>query len=379
MSPDALQPPANDSAPPAAAKAPSRWRRWSGLPLRIFVILLAAFLVASFAIEWNWWVGSSRHQSTDDAYLQADLAPLGSRVSGYVRSVPVTDFQKVEAGDLLVEIVDDDYRAQVAQAEANVQATQAALANLGVQKQVQQAIIDQATANVAAAQSDLTRDSLESKRQQELLASHIAGTNQLVERAMAAMQRSQAAVDLSKAQLAQQRGQLTVLDTQELQARAQLAAQQAALDLARISLRDTRILAPNRGVVGRRQVNPGQYVTSGMTVVTLVPLPDVFVLANYKETQLTHMGVGQTAVVTVDSYPGVKLTGHVLAFAPATGSQFSLLPPDNATGNFTKVVQRVPVKITIDQPNPLSDLLRPGMSVIATVDTGSPIAANPAP
>jgi membrane fusion protein (multidrug efflux system) len=379
MSPDALQPPANDAPPPEAARGPFRWRRWAGLPLRIFVILLAAFLVASFAVEWNWWVGSSRLQSTDDAYLQADLAPLGSRVSGYVRAVPVTDYQKVEAGDLLVEIVDDDYRAQAAQAEANLQATQAALINLDVQKQVQQAVIDQATANVTAAQSDLTRDSLEAKRQQELLASHIAGTNQLVERAMAAMERSQAAVDLSKAQLAQQRGQLTVLDTQEAQTRAQLQAQRAALELARISLRDTRIVAPNRGVVGRRQVNPGQYVTSGMTVITLVPLPDVFVLANYKETQLTHMGVGQTAVVTVDSYPGVKLTGHVLAFAPATGSQFSLLPPDNATGNFTKVVQRVSVKITIDQPNPLSDLLRPGMSVIATVDTGSPITVSPAP
>lgn len=378
MSPDALQPPVGDT-PPETVKKPARLWSWSGLSVRIFVIALAAFLVASFAIEWNWWVGSSRLETTDDAYLQADLAPIGSRVSGYVRSVPVADYQKVQEGDLLVEIVDDDYRAQVAQAEANVKATEASLANLAVQKEVQQAIIDQATANVAAAQADLTRDSLEAKRQQELLASHIAGTNQLVERAMAAMERSQASFDLSKAQLAQQRGQLTVLSTQEDQMRAQLEAQNAALELARISLRYTRIIAPHRGVVGRRQVNPGQYVISGTTVITLVPLPDVFVIANYKETQLTHMGVGQTATVTVDTFPGVTLTGHVQAFAPATGSQFTLLPPDNATGNFTKVVQRVPVKIAIDQPNPLSDKLRPGMSVIATVDTSSAITANPTP
>jgi membrane fusion protein (multidrug efflux system) len=337
--------------------------------IRLLVIGLVAFLVLTFAINWNRWVGASRFQSTDDAYLQADLAPIGAKVSGRVRNVPVRDFQRVSAGDLLVEIEDDDYSAQVAQAAANVNASKAALTNLKAQREVQNAVILQAEATIAATEADVTRDTLEATRQQNLLKGGVAGTPQAVEQAVAAKKRSEATLTSNHAQLEQQQAQLSVLNAQEAQTLAELASREAALDLARISLNDTRIVAPRDGEVGRRQVNPGQFVSVGTTVITLVPLPDVFVIANFKETQLTNMHIGQPATVTVDTFPSTTLHGHVSAYAPATGSQFALLPPDNATGNFTKVVQRIPVKILLDQPNPLTDRLRPGMSVIATVDT----------
>ncbi len=163
--------------------------------------------------------------------------------------------------------------------------------------------------------------------------------------------------------------QLSVLAAQQAQAQATLAAQQASLDLARINLGYTKIVAPQAGVIGQRQVKPGQYVGIGGQITSLTPLPQVWVVANFKETQLAHMSVGEQAEVRVDTFPGRRLKGHVLAFAPGAGSQFTLLPPDNATGNFTKVVQRVAVKIGIDDADGLADKLRPGMSVVARVDT----------
>jgi membrane fusion protein (multidrug efflux system) len=329
---------------------------------------MAGGLVLLFATNWNAWVGSAANQRTDNAFLQADVTPLAARVSGYIRRVAISDFQEVRAGDLLVEIEDDDYRAQVAQAEANVQVAVAAIANIENQKLLQQTLIRQAEATIAATESDVWRYRRDSDRQQTLMASNFASA-QVADTAMNAFQRAQATLDLNHAQRDQQHQQLSVLETQEAQAQSTLRAQQAVLDLARINLGHTRIVAPVDGMVGQRQVKPGQYVGVGTQIISIVPLPHVWVVANYKETQMTRIRSGQPATVTVDAFPDAVLKGHVESWSPATGSQFSLLPADNATGNFTKVVQRIPVKIVLELDGPVMKLLRPGMSVIATIDT----------
>jgi membrane fusion protein (multidrug efflux system) len=363
--PDAPAPPA---APPPAAQP--RARHWFGIGLRLYVLLVAAGLVAVVAYEWDWWVGSATLQTTDDAYLWSDTTPLAAKVPGYVHRVTVRDFQTVRAGDVLVEIVDDDYRAQLAQAEANVVAAQAAIDTIAQQKVLQETLIKQAEATIKASEADLTRYHLERVRQENLLETR-AGTRQLTEQAVDDEMRTQATLDLNRAQLDQQRQQSSVLDSQEKQAQATLAAKRAARDLAQINLGYTRITAPVDGMVSQRQVQAGQYLSVGTQVISIVPLPHVWVIANYKETQLTNVRLGQRARVTVDAFPGAVLHGHVDSWSPASGAQFSLLPPDNATGNFTKVVQRIPVKIVLDPDPALRDLLRPGMSVIATIDTSS--------
>ena len=362
--------PGRKAAPPdqSALPAQRRWQ-WGIVALRVFVLVLAGGLVLLFATNWNAWVGSAANQRTDNAFLQADTTPLSAKVSGYVRRVAVGDFQEVRAGDLLVQIEDDDYRAQVAQAEANGQVAVAAIANIENQKLLQQTLIRQVEATVAATESDVWRYRRESDRQQSLLANSFA-SKQVADQATNAFQRAQATLELNRAQRDQQHQQLSVLETQKTQAQSTLRAQQeAALDLARINLGHTRIVAPVDGMVGQRQVKPGQYVGVGTQVISIVPLPHVWVVANYKETQMTRIRTGQPATVTIDAFPHVVLKGHVESWSPATGSQFSLLPADNATGNFTKVVQRIPVKIVLDPDGPVMKLLRPGMSVIATIDT----------
>jgi membrane fusion protein (multidrug efflux system) len=348
---------------------PRRTTRWLGVGIRLFILALVAGLIVLVAYQWDWWVGSAAQQSTDDAYLQADLTPLAARVPGYVRSVLVQDFQRVKAGALLVQIEADDYRARLEQAAGNVLGAQAAIATIEEQKILQGALIKQAEATIEASEADLTRYHLEAVRQQALLTTGIAGTRQIVEQSVDNERRAAATLALNRAQLDQQTQQVNVLDRQEKQAQATLNVQQALYDLAAINLGYTHITAPVDGMVGQRQVQAGQYLNVGTQVISLVPLPHVWVIANYKETQLTRIRVGQSARVTVDTFPGTVLHGHVDSWAPASGAEFSLLPPDNATGNFTKVVQRIPVKIVLDPDPAVDDLLRPGMSVIATVDT----------
>jgi membrane fusion protein (multidrug efflux system) len=341
------------------------------IAIRLTIVLLVGVVIAVVTWEWDWWVGWAVRQSTDDAYLEADTTPLAAKVPGYVRRVPVQDFQRVKAGDLLVEIVDDDYHATLDQAEANVAAARAAIGSLQQQKLLQQALIKQAEATIQATQADLVRYRLEAERQRSLLVQGLAGTRQITEQAVDNEQRAEATLELNRAQLQQQQQQMNVLDSQEKQAEATLKAQQAARDLAKINLGYTRITAPVDGMVGRRLVLAGQYVSVGTQVISVVPLPNVWVIANYKETQMTHVRLGQAARVTVDAFPGVVLRGHVDSWSPASGAEFSLLPPDNATGNFTKVVQRIPVKIVLEPDPAVASLLRPGMSVIATIDTAS--------
>jgi membrane fusion protein (multidrug efflux system) len=284
--------------------------------------------------------------------------------------VAVTDFQLVKAGDLLVEIDDQDYQARVDQAAADVLGADAAIQNLKARKDLQHAQIDQAQSVIAATQADVDRTKLELSRQQALLGSTF-GTAQRVEQAVADEKRFEATLTRNQAELEAARRQMGVLDTQELQLRADAKAKNAALALAKTNLGYTRIIAPVDGMVGERGVRAGQYLRPGTQVISVVPLDNVWVIANYKETQLTRVAIGQKAEVTFDTFPGVTVTGRVDSIAPASGSQFSLLPPDNATGNFTKVVQRIPVKILLDPGSPLAGRLRPGMSAVVTILTDS--------
>jgi membrane fusion protein (multidrug efflux system) len=353
---------------PASAK--KRTFAWAGAAIRLFILILIGALILVVAREWNWWLSSSALQRTDDAYLRADTTALAAKVPGYVRQVVVQDFQRVHGGDVLVKIVDDDYRAQLDRAQANVAAAQAAIQNIEQQKRLQGTLITQAEAEIASSEADVIRYHKETVRQQDLLTDNY-GTPQVVEQAVDNEKRAVSALDLNRAKLDQQRQQLNVLESQKAQAVATQKGQKAALDLAKINLDYTRIVAPVDGMVSERLVRPGQYLSVGTQVISLVPLPNVWVIANYKETQMTNIRTGQKARVTVDAFPGKVLHGHVDSWSPASGAEFALLPPDNATGNFTKVVQRIPVKIVLDHDPSLADLLRPGMSVIATIDTNS--------
>jgi membrane fusion protein, multidrug efflux system len=332
----------------------------------VFIIALAVLVV--IVTRWTRWEGNAEWQTTDDAYLQADLTPIAAKVAGYVRDLPVQDFERVHAGDVLAQIVDDDYRATVAQVEASVASASAQVQALKAQRALQEANVQAAMATIDATIANAEQNDRDIARQERLLKTGSSSTESAEKlhttRAQLAAQLAQ-----NRAQAAAATRLLAVLAAQQAQAEASVAAQLASLRLAEINLGYTRVVAPQDGVIGQRQIKPGQYVGVGGQITTLTPLPHVWVIANYKETQLTHVAVGEPAEITVDTFPDHRLHGHVLAFAPGAGSQFALLPPDNATGNFTKVVQRIAVKIVIDDADGLLDRLRPGMSVVARVDT----------
>ncbi|HVJ54155.1 MAG TPA: HlyD family secretion protein [Aliidongia sp.] len=334
---------------------------------RAVAAAVALGMLVIVATRWSRWEGSPGSQITDDAYLQADLTPIASKVSGYLRSLPVQDYEAVHAGQLLAEIVDDDYQAAVAQAAASVEAAEAQAGALKAQSTLQRANIQAADAVVTSTAASLAQNARDLTREKTLLRTGSSST-EAVEKLATAHEQLIAQLAQNRAQADAARRQLEVLTAQRAQAEAAAAAQQASLDAARINLGYTRITAPQEGVIGERQVKPGQYVSIGSQITTLTPIPHVWVVANYKETQLTHMVIGNRARISVDTFPGRTMIGHVLAISPASGAQFALLPPDNATGNYTKVVQRIPVKIVIDDPAGLADHLRPGMSVVAEVD-----------
>jgi membrane fusion protein, multidrug efflux system len=352
----------------AVETARLKWRAPPDWLWRVCVFLLALGALVLITTRWNRWESNARVQSTDDAYLQSDLTPIAAKVSGYVRSIPVQDYQRVRSGELLVQIVDDDYRATVDQLAASVAAAEAQIAAFKAQRELQSANIDATKATIAATNANTEQNARDLARQQRLFATGSSST-EAAEKLQTTRAQLAAQLEQNRAQAAAAQRQLQVLAAQEAQAEAALAAQKANLTIARINLGYTRIVAPQDGVLGVRQVKPGQLVPVGGQVTSLTPLPNVWVIANFKETQLTHMAVGQAARIKVDTFPGRSLKGHVIAFAPGSGQQFSLLPPDNATGNFTKVVQRIPVKIAIDDADGLTDRLRPGMSVVAIVET----------
>jgi membrane fusion protein, multidrug efflux system len=376
---------------PAPAKPSPRWQKYS-TPL--VVVLLALAVVATVTRNWNAWEGGRIEQVTDDAYVRGDLTPLSTKVAGIVKDVKVSDFQQVHKGDLLVALQDDDFKAQVAQAIAAVEAGKAALENNHRQRELQDtriqkafAGIDQAKAQIAAAQAgkeatwaDVVRTRAERNRQEGLIQTQ-STTTQKVEQAVADEQRNVAQAASRDADLEQARTSLrtneinveterrskAVLESQDLQLLADLHAKEAALTVAQVNLDYTKIYSPGDGRVGERQARPGQLVSPGTQVLTFVDKIQ-WVQANYRETQLTNLKIGDPAEIRIDAYPGQAIHGRVIEIAPASGSQFALLPPDNATGNYTKVVQRVQVKIVLDNSD-LASKLRPGLSVIATIRT----------
>src|SRR6516162_7974494 len=436
----------------AATEEPrARRRLWSGITLvRVAVLIAAGVIVVLFATQWDRWVGLAVRQVTDDAYVRGDITPLSAQIEGYVRRVPVDDFQRVKQGEVLVEIEDDDYRARVAQAEAYLLAAKAEARGIEAEARsrrwkLQRAVEDLDNqiallhARVAALDKDkatLTLAQLDFNRAKQLLGTP-AESRQEHDRAQKALSTADAQVNEALEPVYQARvslglpaqpssgedlGQVprdldetfsSVLEAQAdlIQSAAELGVvhsfdqdpkqmldefakrgdidryfaqltteapavkqAEAKLDLAKINLGYTRITAPADGEVSERDVRAGQYVHAGSQVITVVP-DNVWVVANYKETQLTHVAIGQRAEIRVDTFPGIVINAIVDSIAPASGAQFSLLPPDNATGNFTKVVQRIPVKLRISLDNPLAGRLRPGMSVIATIitDTTPPL------
>jgi len=373
---------------------PRRSARWLNYLTPVLVVLLALAVLITITRNWNAWEGSKVEQVTDDAYVRGDLTPLSTKVAGIVRAVDVTDYQQVHKGDLLFELQDDDYQAQVDQAKAAVQAARAAIEENLRQRQLEDARIakalagiDQAKAQIAAAeagkdavQAELTRARSERKRQEGLYQTQ-STTEQNLEAAVATEgnlsgQFASRDADLNQAQTVLRGSELAaeaerrskaVLESQAIQLQADLRAKQANLAAASVNIGYTRIYAPDDGTVGERQVRPGQLVSPGTQVISFVALTK-WVQANYRETQLTNVNVGDPAELRIDEYPGQPIRGKVVEIAPASGSEFALLPPDNATGNFTKVVQRIPVKIALDDST-FATKLRPGISVIATIRT----------
>jgi len=367
------------------------WQKY-GTPL--IVILLAIAVIVTITRNWNSWEGGRVEQVTNDAYVRGDLTPLSTKVPGLVREVNVNDYQQVHKGDVLVQLEDDDYKAQVAQAVAGVEAAKATLENNRRQRELQDAKIERSLAGIDeaneqitaaqdtkdAVQAEVTRARAERNRQEALLKTN-STTPQKVEQAVADEQRFTAQYATRDADLAEARTSLrsselaaeaerrgkAVLESQDSQLVADLHAKEAALEVAQVNLGYTQILAPADGTVGERQVRPGQLVSPGTQVMTFVEKTR-WVAANFRETQLTNIKIGDPAEIRVDVYPGKVIKGRVLEIAPASGSQFALLPPDNATGNFTKVTQRVPVKIALDD-SPLTSELRPGLSAVVTVRT----------
>jgi membrane fusion protein (multidrug efflux system) len=344
------------------------WRAPPDWVWRAVIFLLAVGVLVIITTRWNRWESNARTQTTDDAYLAADLTPVAAKVSGYVTDMPVQDFERVHAGQLLVQIDQRDYRAAVDQLSASVLAAGATIEALKAQRSLQGANVEAAKATIAATTANVDQNERDLARQHRLLETGSSST-EAGEKLQTAHAQLTAQLQQNRAQELAAARQLDVLAAQQAQAEAAMAAQSASLEVAKINLGYTSIVAPQDGVIGQRQVKPGQFVPVGGQVTSLTPLPNVWVVANYKETQLTHMAAGQRADIRVDTFPGRTLRGHVLAFAPGSGQVFSLLPPDNATGNFTKVVQRVAVKILIDDAAGVADRLRPGMSVIATVET----------
>jgi membrane fusion protein (multidrug efflux system) len=344
-------------------------RRLSALEIIWRVLVFGAAFVLLFVVltHWTRWEGARGWQTTDDAYLQADITPVSAKVAGYVRTVPVQDYQPVTSGQLIAEIVDDDYRAAEAQVEANLASAHAQLAALKAQRALQEANVSASRAVIMGTGANVDQNQRDLARQQKLIAIGSSST-EAQEKIQTAHRQLSAQLSQNRAQADAAQRQLAVLDAQQAQAEAAIAAQEANLSAAKLNLGYTRILAPTDGMMGVRQVLPGQFVAVGTQVTTITRLPHLWVTANYKETQLTHMGVGDQAEVTVDTFPGVRLKGHVIAFAPASGSQFTLLPPDNASGNYTKVVQRIAVRIALDDFARLQDRLRPGMSVVARIN-----------
>ncbi len=340
-------------------------------PLLKRLLLTIAGVVALVLIALygsHWWTNGRFIEETDDAYIGGDVTVIGPKVAGYVEEVLVTDNQRVKAGDLLIRLDSRDYRASLAKAEGAVAAEEALLANLDATEQLQHAVIGQARAGIDAAGAETARSRDDNARYKKLVGSNAVSVES-AQRADATFRTAQAQSARAQAQLLATQRQLDVIATRKQQARAALMQARAERDLAQLNLGYTELRAPVDGVIGNRRARVGVYAQAGSQLLSVVPASGLWVDANFKEDQLAHMVPGQRVSIHADVLSGREFHGHLDSLAPATGAQFSVLPPENATGNFTKIVQRVPVRILLDPADGVLGQLRPGLSVTASVDT----------
>jgi membrane fusion protein (multidrug efflux system) len=331
-------------------------------------VLIAAVGLGVGKLAYEWWTVGRFIENTDDAYVGGDVTVIAPKVAGFIAQLDVTDNQQVHAGDLLLKLDDRDYRATLAKADAAVAVQQATLQNLDATRHLQEAMVAQAQAEIAASDAEVVRTHDDQVRYKQLLTTDSASA-QSAEAADTDYKRALADGEKYKAALAAAQRQLDVIATQKLQVQAAVNEASAQRDLAQLDVGYTELRAPIDGTVGNRSAQTGAYATIGSQLISLVPASGLWVDANYKESQLAKMHPGSPATIEVDSIPGKVFHGHVVSIAPATGAQFSVLPPENATGNFTKIVQRVAVRIALDHEADALGQLRPGLSVTAKVDT----------
>ncbi len=344
---------------PRAPVRPSKQQSF----LKIFAALIAILIIIAGAV---WWLSARHYESTDDAFIDTRTVSISAQVSGLIVGVPVTDNQSVTTGIPLVRIDPRDYQVAVEQAQAQLEQAHAQVANFDAQIDAQQARLNQAQKKITEAQAALQYAGQEDKRTQRLLQTG-AGTIQAAQQSRSDLTQKQAAFAAAQANATATDKQLAVLRTQRRSALAQIDVARAALDKAKIALSRTTILAPQNGHVANLTAAVGAYVQPGLALMSIVPRK-VWVTANFKETALADMRVGQPVDIEIDAYPGRTFHGHVASIQAGSGTAFSLLPPENATGNFVKVVQRVPVKIDFDKPPNV--YLGPGMSVVPYVKVG---------
>ncbi|TAJ54981.1 MAG: HlyD family secretion protein [Nevskiaceae bacterium] len=330
--------------------------------------VLGALAVGAVAFGVHWWQTGRWLESTDNAYVRADIAVITPRIAGEIVEVAVRENQLVKKGEVLVRIDPRDYQARLANAQAQVAQAEAALVANSRQQEMQAAMIDEARASLNAAEADRVRVRKDYERASSLVKDGVA-TQARLDTASAGYQSAQATVTRGSAALKAARTQIGTLEAERARLEAQLQATKAAEQLAALDLEATVLRAPSDGLVGNLAAKLGERVSPGLRLLSLVAAGTVWVEANYKETQLTHVAVGQPVLVHVDAFPDAEIKGRVESVAPASGAEFALLPADNATGNFTKIVQRVPVKVTLEVPAELADKLRSGMSVEAEINT----------
>jgi len=346
-------------------------RRRFRLDRRLGLAALGLLVVVGIAwYGWNWWEVGRFIETTDDAYVGGNVTTLSPHVAGFVSKILVGDNQFVKAGQLVIELDAQDYKANLAHAEAVVQNQTAALANLHAKYALQQSMVDQAEADLLAKKAD-ARYAREDAARYHALAMTTFGTVQNDQKAFAADRKAEATVRSGTAGLDAARQQLTVIDTEIAETQASLAQAQADLRTAELNLGYTKICSPIDGYIAARAGQIGAYTTIGTALLSIVPAHGLWVDANFKEDQLARMRPGQSASFIADVLPGRTFTGRVLSLAPATGAIFTVIPPENATGNFTKIVQRVPVRIEVDDGDGTLGLLRPGLSTTVSVDTRS--------
>jgi membrane fusion protein (multidrug efflux system) len=330
-----------------------------------------AVLAGAVWVGWDYWTVGQYQVATDDAYVRADSTTIAPKVAGYLLQVLVKDNERVRTGQVLARIDDRDFKVALDQAAADVAAARATIASKQAQLDVQAAVINAARATLDVDRAVMTFAGQENKRYTDLATTGY-GSVQNAQQAQSRSASAQAALIRDQANLASAEKQVDLLRAEIVQASAALARAQALQHQAELNLGYTTITAPIDGVVGNRTLRVGQFVQAGTQLMSVVPAAGAYVVANYKETQLTDVHEGQAVAIAVDMFPGQVVRGHVDSIAPASGQEFALLPPDNATGNFTKVVQRIPVRIALDAGSAASIELRPGMSVIPTIETRSP-------